>query len=570
MTRDLVRAYARSVVYGPLPAGRYHRLACARHLRDLSRVGQADFPYRYDAAKTETFVRFAQKLKHYKGEWAGRLIVLEPWQVFMVGSVIGWVHTETGLRRFRTAYHELPRKNGKTLLAAIMLLYLTFFDGEAGAEGYVVAMKRDQAKIVFADAKQLVVSSGLKSRIRALAANLHRVETSAKLEPLGADHDSTDGLNPSVVVVDEFHAMKNRGMLDVMETATGARRQPLMYEITTFGIDTLSPWGDQHDYACKILDGVLGDDTFFAFQTHADLEDPWDAPETARKANPNYGISVKPDDLAAKVLKAKGIPSAAASYKQKHLNLLVNSANPCLSLEGWRQGQHGQRDAAAWLAELEHEWCFVGIDLASKIDLCCCSFAFPPTAGRPSWRLLQYIWTPADTLADRAHRDRAPYPQWRDDGWLLTTPGTQIDHQVIRGVLVENRDRFDIERIGFDPWHADTLITQLIHEDGFREDQVLAVPQTYAGMSSACLTMQAEILAGRVDARGCPVTAWAVSNCVDQRDGKDNMYFVKKKSRGRIDPIVAPTIGMALALRIPAPAKSVYLERGVLSLEDYL
>ena len=539
--------YAKAVVDGAVPAGKYHKLACARHLRDRARENTPAFPYRFDMAKAERFFRFAEKLKHYKGEWAGQFIKLEPWQKFMTGSFIGWVHVGTGLRRFRTAFNQVPRKNGKTLIAAVVLLYLTFFDGEAGAEGYVVAMKRDQSKILFTDCKKLVQSSGLKDRITVQVANLHRSDTASKLEPLGADHNVTDGLNPNVVVVDEMHAMKDRGMLDVMETATGARRQPAIYEITTFGDDLVSVWGDQHDYACKILEGVLIDETFFTFASHADPDDDWTLPETARKANPNYGLSVSPEDLAAKVAKAKGIPSAAATYKQKHLNMVTNASNPCLSVDGWRKGQ------TDWTPEeMLHEPCFVGIDLASKIDLCVMSFVFPPTIGRASWRLLQHIWTPADTLMDRAHRDRAPYPVWRDQGWLLESAGTQIDHQLLRAVLKDARTKYDIEQIGFDPWHADTLITQLVNEDGFSEQQVLAVPQTFAGMSSACLKMQAEILGGQVDARRCPVTAWAVSNCVDQTDGKDNMMFVKKKSRGRIDPVVAPTIGMALALRMPA------------------
>lgn len=553
-----VDAYARSVVAGTLPAGKFHKLACARHLKDRTREGTPSFPYRYDLAKAEKFFRFAEKLPHYKGEWAGQPIRLEPWERFITGSLIGWVHIETGLRRFRTAFTQIPRKNGKTLIAAIVLLYLTFFDGEQGAEGYAIATKRDQAKIVFNDAKKLVQSSGLRSRIKVRVANLHRDDTASKLEPLGADHDSTDGLNPNVVVGDEIHAMKDRGMLDVMETATGARRQPVVYLITTFGDDPVSPWGDQNDYSNKILEGVLVDESFFVFTAHADPEDDWTSPETARKANPNYGISVNPDDLAAKVLKAKGIPAAAATYKQKHLNLLVNVFHPCLSVDGWQKGQ------SEWTAEeMAHESCYVGIDLASKIDLCALSFVFPPTVGRPQWRLLQHIWTPADTLIDRAHRDRAPYDIWRDQGWLTATPGTQIDHQLIREVLRAARERYDIEQIGFDPWHADTLISQLINEDGFTEQQVIAVPQTYAGMSSACLRFQAEVLASNVDARGCKVTSWAVSNVVGQRDGKDNLMFAKGKSRGRIDPVIAATIGMALKLRQPVEPESIYLQRGV-------
>jgi phage terminase large subunit-like protein len=230
-----IDAYARDVVAGTVVAGKYHRLACERHQRDRRAEGTRAFPYVFQVERAERFFRFAPLLKHYKGEWAGRPIELQPHQLFRLGSLFAWTHRETGLRRFRVAYNEIPRKNGKSLESALVALYLGFFDGEAGAESYCVATKREQAKIVFRDCQKLVTSSGLKSRIRVLTANLHRDDTASKLEPLGADKDSTDGLNPHVVIIDEAHAMKDRGMIDVMETATGARRQALIFWITTAG-----------------------------------------------------------------------------------------------------------------------------------------------------------------------------------------------------------------------------------------------------------------------------------------------------------------------------------------------
>jgi phage terminase large subunit-like protein len=559
-----IDAYAEAVVAGTVPAGKFHRLACARHLRDRAREGTPEFPFRFDLAKAERFFRFAENLKHYKGQWAGEFIKLQPYQKFRLGSLFGWVHGVTGLRRFRTSYSEIPRKNGKSLEAAIVLLYGTFYDGEAGAEGYTIAVKRDQAKLVFNDAKRLVQSSGLKTRIKVLVSNLHRDDTASKAEPLGADHDSTDGLNPNIYIVDEMHAYKDRGLIDVMETATGARLQPIGFQITTAGDNPVSPCGDQHDYACKVLEGILVDETFFAFIASADPGDDWLDERTWAKANPNYGVSVMVDDMRALATKAKGMPSAAATFKQKRLNLWVNATAPCLSIDGWRTGQSSWEEA-----DLLHEPCFAGIDLASKIDLCAVSLLFPPAPGRPSWRLIQRIWTPEDSLADRAHRDRAPYPVWVQQGWLKTTPGLRIDHGVVKAWLLEARELYDIEVIGFDPWHADKLIDELIAE-GFAKEQVLEVAQTYLGMSSACLAMQADILSGAIDARGCPVTSWAVSNVVGQKDGKDNLMFAKGKSRGRIDPVIAATIARALQLRQPAPVESVYLERGVKSLADYL
>lgn len=545
-----VDAYAREVVAGRVPAGKYHRLACVRHLNDRKREGTAGFPYRFDMAKAERFFRFAEKLKHYKGEWAGQLIALQPHQKFRKGCKYGWVHVATGLRRFRNSYEEIPRKNGKSLELSTETLYLTFFDGEGGAEGYTAATKREQALIIFNDCKRLVQSSGLKNRLKVQVSNIHSDDTASKLEPLSADYNSMDGLNVHTACLDELHALKVRGTIDVLETATGARRQPMINKITTAGDDPVSPCGDEHDYACKVLDGALTDETYFAFIAHADEGDDWTSPATAAKANPNYGVSVKPEDLQSKVVKAQGIPAAAASYKQKHLNLWVNATAPCLSLDGWRKGQREQ-SLEAFVAEMQHESCYIGVDLASKLDLMALSFCFPPTAGRLVWRFLNYIWTPEDTLQDRAHRDRAPYGVWTDQGWLLTSPGAELDHQAVREVVTTHRGDFDIERIGFDPWHAHEVIRDLSKEDGFSEEQVIEVAQTYAGMSAAELTFQAAVQSGHVDARNCPVTAWAASNVVKQEDGKGNIFFTKKKSRGRIDPIKAMTTAMSLALRLP-------------------
>src|SRR4029453_19067456 len=190
MSND-IDAYARDVVGGRATAGKYHRAACARHLRDRQREATPEFPYRFDVACAERFFRFAERLKHYKGEWSGQYITLQPYQRFRLGSIFGWKHVDTHLRRFRTAYNEIPRKNGKSLEAAIVALYVTFFDGEAGAEGYCFANKRDQAKIVFKDCKQLIQSSPeLRSRLTVLMANINRDATASKLEPLGADRDS--------------------------------------------------------------------------------------------------------------------------------------------------------------------------------------------------------------------------------------------------------------------------------------------------------------------------------------------------------------------------------------------
>jgi phage terminase large subunit-like protein len=557
-----IDAYARDVVAGRVLAGKYHRLACVRHQRDRDREATRAIPYWLDVARADRFYRFAENLRHYKGEWAGRPIVLEPHQKFRLGSIVGWTHRDTGLRRFRVAYNEIARKNGKSLEAAIIALYLSFFDGEPGSEGYCVATKRDQARIVFNDCKRLVQSSGLRSRIRVLTANLNREQTASKLEPLGADRDSTDGLNPHLVIIDEAHAMKTRGMIDVMETATGARRQPLIFWITTAGDDPVSPCGDQHDYACKVLERVIEDEQLFAFIAHADVEDKaagipaddWTQERTWRKANPNYGVSVKREDLAALANKAVHMTTAAAAFQQKRLNLWVNKLQPWLSLEGWRRGQ-----TLDWTADdMRGQRCWIGVDLSSKIDLTAAVCVFPPTEGRRSWRLLARCLTPADTMLERARRDRAPYPQWVEQHWLETNPGNRIDQDVVQGFVLDFADQFDVQGVGVDPWNAGNLVADLAAEsEGLT---VVEVPQNIQQMSAPAKEFEADVLDGLVDAGGNPLLLWCASNAVAPPDNKDNIFPSKKRSRGRIDPIVAALIGRKLAAGpIEAPAEDPVL-----------
>lgn len=534
--------YARAVVAGQVPAGKYHRLACERHLRDRKREGTPEFPYRLDLDKVARLMLFVKQLKHYKGKWAGQTVVLQPYQVFRLGSMVGWVHGGTGLRRFKRAYHEIARKNGKSLEAAIIALYITFFDGEGGAEGYCAATKKDQARIVWGDAAQLVKSSILRVGIESYARNLHDPVTVSKLEPLGSDSDSTDGLNPNLIIQDEFHAQKDRRMIDVLETATGARDQPMDMRITTAGDDPVSPCGDEHAYACQVLEQLVPDEQYFAFIAHADPEDldgdKWLSEATWRKANPNYGISVKPDDLRALALKAKNMPAAAAAFKQKRLNVWVNTEAPWLDLDGWRRAQ------TSWTLEsLRGEACWIGIDLSSKIDLAAVVASFPPNEHRKQHRLVVVCLTPADTLEERARRDRAPYLLWRDAGFLRTNPGNRIDQDAIGEIVAELAAMFHVEQVGIDPWNAGNLVKDLT-VDGF---DVVEIPQTLQQMSAPSKDFEADVLDGLVDAGGNPLMAWCISNVVVQRDGKDNIYPVKKKSRGRIDPVIAALMARKLA-----------------------
>lgn len=561
--RDVDR-YARDVVDERELAGKYHRLACARHLHDRAREGTAAFPYVFDWSAAERFFRFMRCLRHKAGEWDGRPIEPMPHQVFRLGSVFGWRHATTGRRRFHTAYNELTRKSGKSLEAAVVAAYCTFFDGEPGAEGYVTATTKQQASIVFTTAKDLARNAGLvktaKAKRRRLTAsknNLSDLITLSKLEPLAGDASLLDGLNPYVVVMDEFHAYKSRGIVDVIETATGARRNWLLYQITCAGTDPLSPCGVQHRYATQVLDGIITDESFFAFIAHADEGDDWQDERTWRKANPSYGTLIKPEYLEALARHAQAEPSNAPAFKQKNLNIWQDTLTPWLSIEDWRAGQTPFDPTT-----LEGRVCFGGLDLSSKIDLTAFALAFPPLedGDDPRWHYLYWILSPADTLAARAHRDRAPYLEWRDSGHLLAVPGKRIEHTALREIVNRAGDLYDIHEIGFDTWNIGDLDQQL-EGDGFAMTEV---PMTTQSLTHASKDFEAEVLDRLVNTGAHPIAQWAAANVVVLRDGKDNIFPTKRKSHGRIDPIVASIMARKMAGVTPlAEKQSAYADHGL-------
>ncbi len=281
---DPVTGYARAVAEGQILTNRLVRLACERHLEDLA--SGAGRGLRFDLAAARHAIAFFGFLRHSKGEWAGETFTLAPWQAFVVGCLFGWKRDD-GLRRFRTAYCAVPRKNGKSTLSAGIGLYLLVADGEQGAEVYSAATTRDQARIVFDEAKRMVGSSpALQRRVEALINNLHVAATASKFMPLSSDSSTMDGLNVHGAIIDELHAHKTRGVVDVLETATGARRQPLLFEITTAGYDRHSICFEHHDYAIKLLEGVLQDDSWFAFIAGADEGDDWTDPRGLAQGQP--------------------------------------------------------------------------------------------------------------------------------------------------------------------------------------------------------------------------------------------------------------------------------------------
>ncbi len=525
---DPTTAYARSVVDGLVPAGQWHKAACARHLTDLT-AKDSEWVFRPDLAN-KGFGIFSL-CRHFKGEWAGEHIRLEPWQQFIVGSLMGWVHKDTNLRRFRNAFVELPRGNGKSTLAGGLLVLFAFFLNEGGAEAYSVATKKDQARISFQAARQMILrSKSLQKHVDKPIGkyNVHSSITESKMEALGADADTLDGLRPFIVVVDEVHKLPSQDIVDVMESGMGTRADPLLFEITTAGKDDQSVYGQHHLLTTRVLDGTVDLPQWFGFVAAADMEDDWTLEATWQKANPNYGISVKPDFMRKECKKALANPAEQSKFRRLYLGQKVESVDAYFSVPDWKACGALPPDA-----ELMTCPCWMGFDLSSTTDL---------TAAVLVWELPKdelavkpFLWLPEESLLERGHEDRMPYDLYVRQGWLRTTPGRSIDRDFLRRDLKEIYQQWKPKALCADPWQMHELGPRLV-EDGLT---VILVPQRFEKLSVPTKMMQARMIDRRFRHDHNPLMTVMVGNAAKREDDNANVRLSKRKSRGRIDGMQA-------------------------------
>lgn len=550
--------YAADVAAGRYLAPKAVQAAVARHLGDLEDGAQRGL--RFDDRAARVAIAFFSVLHHWKGEWAGQPVTLEPWQQFFVGSMFGWKRAD-GLRRFRTAYLEVPRKNGKTTVGAGVGLYLAFADGEPGAEVFTAATKRDQARIAHRDATQMVrASSALKQEITVFKDNLHSVKSVSKFEPLGRDADSLDGLNVHGVLADEIHAWPGREMWDVLETATGSRRQPLMVGITTAGYDRQSLCWGLHDYAIKTANGVVEDDTFLGMVYGLDDGDEWQDEANWYKANPNLGVSKKIDDMRRLAQRAQEMPAALNAFLRLHLNVWTQASNRWVSPEAWAGCGVHVVDAEA----LRGRRCYGGLDLSSIYDISAFALVFPPLEENEPYQVIMRYWIPEDNMRERVRRDRVPYDAWVRGGQMIATPGNVIDYDWILAEVGELREMYDIAEIAFDRWGA-TLIAQQLQDMG-GPDWLVQFGQGFASMSPPMKEL-GKLISGRKLAHGGdPVLAWMADNLVAREDPAGNLKPDKERSTEKIDGMVALVMALDRATRGGGPRDSVYEDRGLVIL----
>lgn len=547
--------YIDDVLTGKIPACSFVKAACQRQRTDLTRLKNHPL-YVWDPEKGARVCRFLERLPHIKGPKANakELCVLEGWQCFIVTTVFGWRRKDTGGRRFKRAYTEVPRGNGKSFISAGIGLNCMSQDEEEGAEVYSAATTRDQAKIVWGDARAMMLKRPDFANKLGVDVSMYSIfasKTNSKFVPLSREADNQDGLNVHCAVIDELHAHKTRETYDVIETATAKRNNSLVWIITTAGSDTSGICYEVRSYVKKVLEG-LEDETQFGIIYTIDEGDEWTDPATWVKANPNWNVSVMPDTFAALAFKAMQTPSAQNNFKTKHLNVWVNADAAAFDMRAW----DNCADPSLRIEQFAGQECLASIDLASKIDIVAKArmFVKPVTSidkdGKNCSVLHYYLFTdfylPEAAIADGRN---SQYDGWKIEGWLQSTPGDVVDYAVIQDSLLADSRDFKIREVAYDPWQA-TQMAQELTKDSVVMVEVRPSVQNF---SAPMKELDAIMRAGRLHHDGNPVMRWMVSNTVCHTDAKDNIYPRKEKVENKIDGVVAAIMALGRAMVLPPP-----------------
>lgn len=509
-----------------------------------------------DAARTAIDF-FHECLVMIEGDKAGHPFMLERWQQAIIAAIFGWKR-EDGTRRYREAFIYVPRKNGKTPLAAGMVLLAMFTDHEPGAQIYSAAAEREQAALVFRHASGMILREPeleARSKIYKTFKSIEFAEENTVYKALSADADTKHGLNVHCAVIDELHAHANRDLVDVLVTGTGSRRQPIIVYITTADYDRPSICNEKHDYACKVRDGIIKNHAFLPVVYEAFPDDDWTDPAVWAKANPNLNVSVRMEYLQNECAKAKDQPTYENTFKRLHLNMKTQQDVRWLSMAAW-----DGCDETFDIDDMEGRKCYAAMDLASTTDTATFVMLFP---DGDHFNLWLDVWIPADRAKEREDRDRVPYMTWAKAGHLKTTPGNVIDYDYIKRDIAAHRKRFDIQAIAYDPWNATQIALQLKDNEGMN---MLEFRQGYQSMNEPMKVFEKLVIEKRIRHCGNPVLRWMASNVAAKIDPAGNIKPDKAKSTGRIDGMVSAIMATGLAISNPSGGNSVYESRGFLTL----
>lgn len=538
--------YGLPVLRGEIPTGRLVYLAVQRHYQDL--VKGAVRGLLFSPAHAWHIIEYIERFfVHIKGPLAGKPILLDPWQKFWTAVLYGWRRQSDGSRRFSRGYEEVARKNGKSTWKGPQGSYLFSMDGEIGAEVYAVATTRAQAMTVFKPAFDNIKrwvrrSAGVARSFKVFSGlNQEKIELDTSVfAPLPANAENLDGLNPSAILFDELHAQRSRDVWDVMETALGARRQPLLSAITTAGFILDGICTEVRSYLISVLEGKRVDDAVFGYVYTLDTDDDPFVEENWYKANPGLGKSKTLEYMRGMARKAAALPGARANFLTKDLNVWCNSADGWFDISVWDKG--GKKFDPEIL---KGRRCFGGLDLASTRDLVAYSLVFPPEIEGEDWYVLVWFWCPQDKINAEEHDDAAPYKAWQEAGWITGTEGNVTDYNPVRLRILQSLQEYDVQEIGFDRWNALQLANELM-EQGV---PLVEVPQNTGGMYPGSKLLEELVYGKLMQHGGNPVLRWCAANTALLFDSNGNFRPDKKKSNanGRIDGVVATVMALSRA-----------------------
>ena len=553
---EAAQGYAQAVVAGEIPACKWTRLACQRQLDDLAREPGDGWPYVFDADRAARPCEFIELLPHIKGKWARerRLIELEPWQCFVLTTTFGWIHAETGLRRFREGYVEVPRKNAKSTLSSGLLLFMLAADGEHGAECYSAATTRDQARIVFDDARAMADRTPDLRTYLGVAIMQHSLtvaHTASKAAPLAAEGSTLDGLNVHFAVIDELHAHKTRAVYDVIDTARGAREQSLLWNITTAGTDRSGICYERRTHVTKVLEGVIEDPAMFGVvYTIDDGDDPF-APSSWAKANPNWGKSVLNDDMVASARKAESMPSALNNFLTKRLNVWVSGESPWMDMRAW--DRCGDR-ALQQLDRFHGAKAWLGLDLAQKKDFAALCIVFEVDG---LWHVCTRLYLNELAIQESGN---AHLSGWARQNYVTVTDGDITDFDVVADDLRAFCRDFDVQEIAFDPALSMYFAGKLI-EEGL---PLVEIAQRSLFFTPPLIQVENLVLEKKLRHDGNPVMTWMVSNLVVKVSKFNELRSpTKERPENKIDGPMAMLMALGRALAV---AESNTVEQGFVAL----
>lgn len=544
--------YALAVTAGEIVAGPWVRKACARHLRDLVEGPKRGLVWRADLAARA--YRFFAGLRLPDGEHAGQPFYLSLWQCFIIGSVFGWIAAD-GYRRFRTAYNEIGKGNGKTPMAAGVGNFMLVADGELGAEVYSAAVSRDQAGIGFRDAKAFAEATpALRRRLIINEHNIAYPKTHSFFRPLSAEGKTLDGKRVHCAVIDEVHEHSTGIVIDKLRAGTKGRRQALIFEITNSGSDRESICYQHHEYSQRVLNGDVEDDSWFAYVCALDDGDDWMNDRGCWiKANPNLGISIHEKYLEEQVHEARGMPAKQNLVARLNFCVWTDAQSAWLSRERWDAVQ-----VEPAREPLRGKVCYVGLDLSSHLDLTACAFFVPD--GKGGGDAFMEYWSPEQGMAERELADRVPYRRWAKDGFLRTPPGASVDYGFVARDLVQLAGEHPPAAVAFDRWGMKRLARELDqHEvqywfDTGKEDakgrglRFVPFGQGFKSMSPAVDAIESMIVNQKIRIHRNPVLTWNASSVVLVSEDAGLRKFTKRRAHGRIDGIVALAMAVSLAM----------------------